>query len=66
MPTFDLTELDKLERRERQLTILAAVVVLVMAAGMALLMYPLVLASGSKRKSGRCVSPSSDSAYSRS
>ncbi len=42
MPTFDLTELDKLERRERQLTILAAVVVLVMAAGMALLMYPLV------------------------
>ena len=42
MATFDLTELDKLERRERQLTILAAVVVLVMAAGMALLMYPLV------------------------
>jgi hypothetical protein len=39
---FTLTELDKLERRERQLTILAAVVVLVMAAGVALLMYPLV------------------------
>lgn len=42
MDAFNLTELDKLERRERQLTILAAVVVLVMAAGMALLMYPLV------------------------
>jgi GGDEF domain-containing protein len=42
MVTFNLPELDKLERRERQLTVLAAVVVLVMAAGMALLMYPLV------------------------
>jgi hypothetical protein len=42
MVAFNLTELDKLERRERQLTILAAVVVLVMAAGLALLMYPLV------------------------
>jgi hypothetical protein len=42
MVAFNSTELDKLERRERQLTILAAVVVLVMAAGLALLMYPLV------------------------
>jgi hypothetical protein len=42
MVAFNLTELDKLERRERQLTNLAAVVVLVMAAGLALLMYPLV------------------------
>lgn len=42
MAAFNLTELDKLERRERQLTILAAAVVLVMAAGLALLMYPLV------------------------
>jgi hypothetical protein len=42
MAAFNLTELDKLERRERQLTILAAVVVVVMAAGLALLMYPLV------------------------
>ena len=42
MVAFNLGELDKLERRERQLTILAAVIVLVMAAGVALLMYPLV------------------------
>lgn len=42
MVAFNLGELDKLERRERQLTILAAVVVLVMAAGLAVLMYPLV------------------------
>ena len=42
MVALNLTELDKLERRERQLTILAAVVVVVMAAGSALLMYPLV------------------------
>jgi len=42
MVGFNLAELDKVERRERQLTILAAVVVLVMAAGVALLMYPLV------------------------
>lgn len=42
MVAFNLAELDKLERRERQLTILAAVVVLVEAAGVALLMYPLV------------------------
>jgi GGDEF domain-containing protein len=42
MATINLGELDKLERRERQLTILAAVVVVVEAAGVALLMYPLV------------------------
>jgi hypothetical protein len=42
MVALNLTELDQLERRERHLTILAAVVVLVMAAGTALLMYPLV------------------------
>jgi GGDEF domain-containing protein len=42
MVAFNLAELDKLERRERQLTILAAVIVLVMAGGVALLMYPLV------------------------
>lgn len=42
MTVLNLTELDKLERRERQLTVLAAVVVVVMAAGLALLMYPLV------------------------
>jgi hypothetical protein len=42
MVGFNLTELDKLERRERHLTILSVVVVLVMAAGLALLMYPLV------------------------
>jgi len=42
MAAVNLAELDKLERRERQLTILAAIVVLVMAAGVALLMYPLV------------------------
>lgn len=42
MGAINLTELDKLESRERHLTILAAVVVVVMAAGLALLMYPLV------------------------
>jgi len=35
MVAFNLAELDKLERRERQLTILAAVIVLVMAGGVA-------------------------------
>lgn len=35
-------ELDKLERRELHLTVLAAVFVLVQAAGLAVLMYPLV------------------------
>jgi GGDEF domain-containing protein len=39
---FNSTELDNLEKRERQLSILAAVIVLIMAGGVALLMYPLV------------------------
>ena len=39
---FDRAKLDQLERRELQLTILAAFIVLVLAAGDALLMYPLV------------------------
>jgi GGDEF domain-containing protein len=39
---FDRAELDRLERRERHLTILAALIVLVLAGGDALLMYPLV------------------------
>jgi GGDEF domain-containing protein len=40
--TFDRAELDSLERRELHLTILAAVIVFVLAGGVALLMYPLV------------------------
>jgi GGDEF domain-containing protein len=39
---FNELELDSLERRENHLSILAAVMLLVMAAGVALLMYPLV------------------------
>ena len=39
---FYRAELDKLERHEQHLTILAAVIVLVLAGGVALLMYPLV------------------------
>ncbi|HEV2489619.1 MAG TPA: hypothetical protein VGT03_07410 [Candidatus Acidoferrales bacterium] len=42
MPGLNLTDLDNLEKRELQLSILAAVIVLVMASGVALLMYPLV------------------------
>jgi diguanylate cyclase with GGDEF domain len=42
MATLNRTELDKLERRELNITILAAVFVLVLAAGLALMMYPLV------------------------
>jgi hypothetical protein len=42
MVAINSTELDKLERREHHLAILSAIVVLVMAAGTALLMYPLV------------------------
>src|SRR5260370_34912941 len=42
MDTLNRTELDKLERRELQLTILAAAYVLVQAAGLAVFMYPLV------------------------
>src|SRR6266581_9587338 len=42
MGTLDRKELDHLERRELQLTILAAAYVLVQAAGLAIFMYPLV------------------------
>jgi GGDEF domain-containing protein len=42
MGTLNRAELDKLERRELQLTILAAAYVLVQAAGLAVFMYPLV------------------------
>lgn len=42
MAGFDHTELDRLERRDLHLSILAATIVLVMAGGVALLMYPLV------------------------
>jgi GGDEF domain-containing protein len=42
MSTLDLKQLNTLERREFQLSILAAIIVLVMAGGVALLMYPLV------------------------
>jgi|SRR3979490_707197 GGDEF domain-containing protein len=42
MGTLNRAELDNLERRELQLTILAAAFVLVQAAGLAMFMYPLV------------------------
>jgi len=42
MATLNRVELDRLERRELQLTILAAVFVLVLAGGLAVFMYPLV------------------------
>jgi GGDEF domain-containing protein len=42
MATLNRKDLDQLERRELQLTILAAVFVLVQAVGLAVLMYPLV------------------------
>ena len=42
MTGFNRTELDRLESREIHLTILSAIIVLVMAGGVALLMYPLV------------------------
>ena len=42
MGTLNRTELDHLERRELQLTILAAAIVLIQAAGLAMFMYPLV------------------------
>jgi len=42
MGTLNRTELDKLERRELHLTILAAAYVMVQAAGLAVFMYPLV------------------------
>jgi GGDEF domain-containing protein len=42
MAILSRTELDHLEKRELHLTVLAAVFVLVQAAGLAILMYPLV------------------------
>ena len=42
MSKWNRAELDHLERRELQLTVLAAVFVLVLAAGLAAFMYPLV------------------------
>jgi len=42
MVALSRKELDHLERRELQLTILAAVIVLVLASGLAAFMYPLV------------------------
>jgi len=42
MATIDRQELDRLERRGLQLTILSAVFVLVLASGLAMFMYPLV------------------------
>ena len=42
MPTINRQELDHLERRELQLTIMAAVFVFVLASGLAVFMYPLV------------------------
>jgi GGDEF domain-containing protein len=42
MGTLNRAELDNLERRELQLTLLAAAFVLVQAAGLAMFMYPLV------------------------
>jgi GGDEF domain-containing protein len=42
MPTLNRAELDRLEKRELQLTILAVVFVLVLASGLAAFMYPLV------------------------
>jgi len=42
MGTLNRKELDRLERRELQLTILAAAFVLIQAAGLAMFMYPLV------------------------
>ena len=42
MATIDRQELDRLERRGLQLTILSAVFVLILASGLAVFMYPLV------------------------
>ena len=42
MATINRQELDRLERRELQLTIIAAVFVFVLASGLAAFMYPLV------------------------
>src|ERR1700724_2727716 len=42
MATIDRQELDRLERRELQLTIVALTFIFVLAAGLAVFMYPLV------------------------
>lgn len=42
MPALNRVDLDHLERRELHLTVLAAAFVLIQAAGLAMLMYPLV------------------------
>src|SRR3989442_14012281 len=42
MGTLNRPELDRLERRELQLTILSIVFVLILASGLAMFMYPLV------------------------
>src|SRR5258705_4966849 len=42
MATINRQELDQLERRELQLTIVAAVFVFVLASGLAVFMYPMV------------------------
>src|SRR5205085_5254498 len=42
MPTLNRVELDRLEKRELQLAVLAVVFVLVLAGGLAAFMYPLV------------------------
>ncbi|HXY01297.1 MAG TPA: diguanylate cyclase [Candidatus Limnocylindrales bacterium] len=42
MATIDRQELDRLEKRGLQLTVLSAVFVLILAAGLAIFMYPLV------------------------
>ena len=61
MATIDRQELDRLERRNLQLTILSAVFVLILAGGLAAFMYPLVVLSiRMKTTTGRCGWPFSD------
>ena len=50
MPTIDRKELDHLERRNLQLTILSAVFVLILAGGLAAFMYPLVFVHADENK----------------
>src|SRR5258708_7925291 len=50
MPTIDRQELDRLERRNLQLTILSAVFVLILAGGLAAFMYPLVFVPPEENK----------------
>jgi len=50
MPTIDRKELDRLERRNLQLTILSAVFVLILAGGLAAFMYPLVFVHPDENK----------------